>query len=46
MLLFFSYTAAAVITHEGVDGVPYLDKFSVGQKSQVMQVNNLVNIFF
>ena len=32
----FSYTAAAVITHEeGVDGVPYLDKFTVGRQSQV-----------
>lgn len=30
-----SYTAAAVITHEeGVDGVPYLDKFTVGRQSQ------------
>ena len=31
-----SYSAAAVITNEdGVDDVPYLDKFTVGRKSQV-----------
>ena len=36
-LLFFSYSAAAVITKEdGVDDVPYLDKFTVGRKSQVL----------
>lgn len=39
----FSYSAAAVITNEeGVEGVPYLDKFTVGIKSQVCE--NLVNI--
>ena len=32
-----SYSAAAVITNEdGVDDVPYLDKFTVGRKSQVL----------
>ena len=32
----FSYSAAAVITSEdGLDDIPYLDKFTVGRNSQV-----------
>ena len=35
----FSYSAAAVITSEdGLDDIPYLDKFTVGRNSQVQSL--------